>query len=167
MDELISVAEAQERISRHMPAFGSERVALDRATGRVLRQSVHAERDQPPFDRVMMDGIAIAAGHPSPRSLVPAALQMAGMARQQLDAPDHCIEVSTGAMLPRGADTVIPIEQTRRDGQRFVLAEASPPSRISHFDAELAAFGFLCTPHSCRRRKATWGEGSPHFNSRI
>lgn len=129
MKDMISVAEAQDRISRHMPAFGSERVALDRATGRVLRQAVHAERDQPPFDRVMMDGIAIAASHASPRSFVPTALQMAGMARQQLDAPDHCIEVSTGAMLPRGADTIIPIEQTRRDGDRFVLAEGYDPKR--------------------------------------
>lgn len=127
MDELISVAEAQDRISRHMPAFGSEQVALDRATGCVLRQAVHAERDQPPFDRVMMDGIAIMSSPAAPRTFVPVALQMAGMVRQQLDNPQQCIEVSTGAMLPRGVDTIIPIEQTRRDGQCFVLAEGYEP----------------------------------------
>ena len=43
-----------------MPAFGSETVNLARANGRVLRQTVNAERDQPPFDRVTMDAIAIA-----------------------------------------------------------------------------------------------------------
>ena len=62
MKNLLSVAEAEQRIHAHMPSFGTERVALDAATGRVLRQTVQAERDQPPFDRVMMDGIAIATG---------------------------------------------------------------------------------------------------------
>ncbi len=127
MDELISVAEAEDRIARHMPVFASEQVALDRATGRVLRQTVHAERDQPPFDRVMMDGIAIAANHGSRRSFRPAAPQYAGMASQQLVEPNHCIEVSTGAMLPQGTRTVIPIERTRREGEHFVLAEGYEP----------------------------------------
>lgn len=129
MDALISVAEAHDRISRHMPVFGTERVGLDRATGRVLRQTVRAERDQPPFDRVMMDGIAISGSRESLRSFFPAAQQFAGMASQQLVDPDHCIEVSTGAMLPRGAHTVIPIEQTRRDGERFVLADGYEPKQ--------------------------------------
>lgn len=127
MDDLISVNEAQKRISQHLPAFASERVALDMATGRVLRQNVYAERDQPPFDRVMMDGIAIAAKHGSRRSFLPAAQQYAGMPSQQLVDAEHCIEVSTGAMLPRGAHSIIPIEQTRRDGEHFVLAEGYEP----------------------------------------
>jgi molybdopterin molybdotransferase len=60
MSELLSVADAEQLIRRQMPSFGSERVAIDKAMGRVLRQTVRAERDQPPFDRVMMDGIALA-----------------------------------------------------------------------------------------------------------
>ncbi len=167
MKSLLSVAEAEQRIHAHMPSFGTERVALDAATGRVLRQSVQAKRDQPPFDRVMMDGIAIATTFSSPCSagggwegvkLLPfrskatppqpspalqgreqsaitlrrfrhAGLALAGMAEQGLDDPAACIEVTTGAMLPRGCDSVVPIEQTRREGERFVLSDGYEPAR--------------------------------------
>jgi molybdopterin molybdotransferase len=108
-----------------MPSFGSERAALDVAAGRVLRQAVQAERDQPPYDRVMMDGIAIASG--SSRSFRHAGLALAGMTEQVLDDPAACIEVTTGAMLPRGCDSVVPIEQTRGEGGRFVLIEGYQP----------------------------------------
>ena len=127
MKNLLSVAEAEQRIHAHMPSFGSERVALDAATGRVLRQTVQAERDQPPFDRVMMDGIAIAAGTGTLCSFRRAGLALAGMAEQVLDDPAACIEVTTGAMLPRGCDSVVPIEQTRREGERFVLIDGYRP----------------------------------------
>ena len=42
-----------------MPRYPSEQVDLENAQGAILRQHVAAERDQPPFDRVTMDGIAI------------------------------------------------------------------------------------------------------------
>ena len=47
------------------PALSTETIAAANATGRVLRQIVRAERNQPPFDRVMMDGIAV---HSRPNS---------------------------------------------------------------------------------------------------
>ena len=104
MKSLLSVAEAEQRIHAHMPSFGTERVALDAARGRALRQTVKAERDQPPFDRVMMDGIAIALGDGSRREFVLAGRQLAGMSGQALDDPSGCIEVTTGAMLPAGSN---------------------------------------------------------------
>ena len=128
MKSLLSVAEAEQRIHAHMPSFGTERVALDAATGRVLRQSAQAERDQPPFDRVMMDGIAVATGRGTLCSFRRAGLALAGMAEQVLDDPATCIEVTTGAMLPRGCDSVVPIEQTRREGERFVLSDGYEPT---------------------------------------
>lgn len=128
MNELIGVAEAQALIARHMPTFASERVVLDQAIGRVLRQPVYAERDQPPFDRVMMDGIAIRWQAALPGSFVVAGVQLAGMPMLTLEADDACFEVTTGAMLPKGCDCVIPVEQTRRDGERYVLAEGYRPT---------------------------------------
>jgi molybdopterin molybdotransferase len=128
MNELISVAEAEALIARHMPSFGGERVALDDATGRILRQPIHAERDQPPFDRVMMDGIALRWSASLPRSFRLSGVQLAGMAAQTLVDEDSCIEVTTGAMLPDGCDCIIPVEQTRRDGDRYVLAEGYQPA---------------------------------------
>jgi len=57
---LLSVEEAGRRILEAIEPAPTETVALEASAGRVLRQAVVAERDQPPFDRVMMDGIAIA-----------------------------------------------------------------------------------------------------------
>ena len=57
---MITTGEARNAILAAMPAFEPETVSTSAATGRVLMQGVVAERDQPPFDRVMMDGIAIA-----------------------------------------------------------------------------------------------------------
>jgi molybdopterin molybdotransferase len=109
---MLTTVEASIAVQGAMPAFDSERVPLDRSTGRVLRQAVHAERDQPPFDRVMMDGIALrhaefADGH---REFPIQASQHAGDAVLTLE-PGRCIEIMTGASLPDGADCVVPVER--------------------------------------------------------
>ncbi|MHA6203632.1 molybdopterin molybdotransferase MoeA [Dyella soli] len=129
MTELISVAEAEALVAQHMPRFGSERVALERAAGRLLRQAVHAEHDHPPFDRVMMDGIAVRWHDPLPREFQLAGTQLAGMAAQSLDSGGACLEVTTGAVLPGGCDCVIPVEQTRREGARYLLLDGCRPAR--------------------------------------
>lgn len=129
MSELISVAQAQALIARHMPRFDSERVPLDEAVGRVLRQRVLAERDQPAFHRVMMDGIGVLWQQPMPPRLALAGQQLAGMTEQRLPAGDFCIEVTTGAMLPGGCDCVIPVEQTARDDDAYALRDGYAPTK--------------------------------------
>ena len=107
--------EARAAIDEAMPEFDSEPVSLAEAAGRVLRQPVNAERDQPPFDRVTMDGIAISypqfAG--GSRRFPISSTQHAGDRMQPLASGEHCAEVMTGAVLPEGADTVIPVERIR------------------------------------------------------
>jgi molybdopterin molybdotransferase len=84
--------------------------------GAVLRENVYAERDQPPFDRVAMDGIAIdsSASRNGRRSFRVQGMQAAGDPPLRLTAGDACIEVMTGAVLPQGCDAVIPVEQIER-----------------------------------------------------
>ena len=57
---MTEVAEAEALILAHMPRFPARQEPLAACVGRVLAEDIHAERDQPPFDRVTMDGIAIA-----------------------------------------------------------------------------------------------------------
>lgn len=109
---MLTAAEALDRILAAMQALPAETVELTAAAGRVLRQAVTAERDQPPFDRVMMDGIAIshadfASGQ---RRFEIQCTQMAGDAAAEL-SPGQCIEIMTGASLPASADCVIPVER--------------------------------------------------------
>lgn len=129
MSELISVAQAESLIAEHLPSFGSEQVPLHQAAGRILRQPVYAEHDHPPFDRVMMDGIAIRWHEALPGEFTLTGVQLAGMAMQVLVAGDACIEVTTGAMLPAGCDCVIPVEQTKREGDMYRLANGYQPAR--------------------------------------
>ncbi|HET6552702.1 MAG TPA: molybdopterin molybdotransferase MoeA [Dyella sp.] len=129
MTELISVAQAEALVAEHMPSFGSESVPLAQAAGRILRQAVHAERDQPPFDRVMMDGIAIRWQEVLPLDFALAGVQLAGMAMQTLASGGACLEVTTGAILPAGCDCVIPIEHLQREGDRYRTVEGYQPAR--------------------------------------
>ena len=136
MPDLISVAEAEALIARHMPSFGVEQVSLDAAAGRVLRAPVFAERDHPAFDRVMMDGIGVRWSDPLPTSFALAGSQLAGMARMALPSRDACLEVTTGAITPEGCDGIIPVEQTRRDGDRYGLVEGYRPAKGQFIHAQ-------------------------------
>lgn len=110
---MLTPDEARAAIAKAMPVFDSESVNLADAAGRVLRQPVQAERDQPPFDRVTMDGIAIrhARFASGGRRFPISSTQHAGDRMRPLASDEHCAEVMTGAVLPDGADTVIPVER--------------------------------------------------------
>ncbi len=81
--------------------------------GATLREDVVAERDLPPFDRVCMDGIAVDSGALGQglRRFMVQATQAAGSPALQLERTDNAIEVMTGAILPRAADCIVPVEQ--------------------------------------------------------
>ncbi len=110
---MVTTEEASRSIAESMAPFEAEQVALADATGRVLRQSVKAERDQPPFDRVTMDGIAIdyASLSNGSRRFVIQSTQAAGDPVQTLADEGNCIEIMTGAVMPRNSDCVIPVER--------------------------------------------------------
>jgi molybdopterin molybdotransferase len=129
---MTEVAEAEALILEHVPRLGSRREPLADCVDRVLAENVTAERDQPPFDRVTMDGIAIAARdwEGGVRAYEIVGTQAAGAPPLALGARGACVEVMTGAMLPRGADTVIPVERIARDGLTATVdARASVAAR--------------------------------------
>jgi len=121
---VLTTAEALEAILAAMPAFPAESVDIANLAGRVLRQSVVAERDQPPFDRVMMDGIAIAysdyAG--GARTFPIQATQAAGDPALTLET-GKAIEIMTGASLPENADCIVPVERILVENGAAVLEE--------------------------------------------
>jgi molybdopterin molybdotransferase len=124
---MTDAAAAEALILAHMPRFPARQEPLPACVGRGLAEDVHAERDHPPFDRVTMDGIAIAfrdfaAGR---RSFEVVGTQAAG-AEPLAAAPGQCVEVMTGTPLPRGADTVVPVERVQRTATAATItADAS------------------------------------------
>src|SRR3954464_2024886 len=115
---MLTPAQAETLIEQHLVCLPIESLPLTQVAGAVLRENVYAERDQPPFDRVAMDGIALstAGALAGTGRLRVAGLQAAGDPPHTLAEPDTCIEIMTGAMLPRGCDSVVPVEQIQRTG---------------------------------------------------
>ena len=127
---MTEVAAAEAAILAGMPRFPSERQPLAACVDRVLREDVFAERDQPPFDRVTMDGVAIAHRDWARgiREFEVVGTQAAGRPALAVGRAGQCIEVMTGSMLPEGTDSVVPIERVARDGSvaRLTAPEVNP-----------------------------------------
>jgi molybdopterin molybdotransferase len=125
---VLSPSEADELIAQHLTCLPIESLPLAQCAGAVLRENVYAERDQPPFDRVTMDGIALDSrgAREGTRRLRIQAMQAAGDPPLTLAGRDHCIEVMTGTPLPAGCDAVVPIERiVIRDGAAELAEEVS------------------------------------------
>jgi molybdopterin molybdotransferase len=101
---------AEQTIAARLKSLPIEFLPLEQCIGRTLRQDVYAERDNPPFDRVCMDGIAIRS-EGSGRRFVLEGTQAAGAPAVSLAHPANAVEVMTGAVLPRGTDCVVPLEE--------------------------------------------------------
>lgn len=103
---MISVEEAVSLIKTHLPTWGTHRLS---------REEIRADRDYPPFHRVMMDGIAVSfAGYArGERKFQVLGVLPAGEPAAVLNDTDVCFEVMTGAPLPLGADLVIPYEHLK------------------------------------------------------
>jgi molybdopterin molybdotransferase len=104
---------AEATIHARLKALPAQARPLEQCIAQTLREDVYAERDNPPFDRVCMDGIAIDSatfGRGLPRYALEAT-QAAGSPALTLGDRQHAIEVMTGAILPRGTDCVIPLEE--------------------------------------------------------
>jgi len=125
---MLTPADAELLIAQHVQVLAGRAEPLARCVGRVLREDIFAERDQPPFDRVMMDGIAVdsAVLRAGSRSLPVEGLQAAGIPALTLASKNACIEVTTGAVLPQGCDAVIPVERIE-----LVASEARIPPELA------------------------------------
>jgi molybdopterin molybdotransferase len=121
---MLTPAEAEHLIGQNLASLPIESLPLAQCAGAVLRENIYAERDQPPFDRVAMDGIAIAspALADGVRTFRVQGMQAAGEPPQTLENASACIEVMTGAVLPMGCDAVVPVEQISVSGGQAQLA---------------------------------------------
>ena len=123
---MLTPAQAEDLIGRHLSCLPIESLPVGYSAGAILRENVYAERDQPPFDRVSMDGIALSsqAVREGLRQFTVQGVQAAGDPPQALEAPTHCIEIMTGAVLPAGCDAVVPVERIRVEAGVAILEEA-------------------------------------------
>lgn len=115
---LLSVDEARARILSHFQSVGTETLSLAECARRVLATDVAAQNDLPSFDNSSMDGFALIASDlgdaapASPRTLKVVADIPAGTSPDVTIVPGQAARIMTGAPMPKGADAVIPVEET-------------------------------------------------------
>jgi molybdenum cofactor synthesis domain-containing protein len=138
-DALRTVVDAARPIER------TESLPLLDADGRVVARDVRATGDVPPFDRAAMDGYAVIAGETTgasasaPRTLRCVDRVFSGHLPARGLAAGECMEIATGAPMPAGADAVVMVEETTRDGDtvRF-LSGVTARQNVGRRAADLA-----------------------------
>ena len=137
---VVTVEEARRVFygSFNMPVLQSERLSLMDALGRILAADIVSDTPLPEFARSSMDGYAVSARdtYGATESL-PALLKVAGevLMGEQPDVDvrlGQAVRISTGGMLPPGADAVVMLEDTQalRDGEIEVTRPVSPSENV-------------------------------------
>jgi len=146
---MLSVDEARNVVREAVrPLEGHETVPLSAALGRVLAAPLCAGRDDPPFERALMDGWAVRAADvdAAPVDLRVVGRVAAGDARLPEIGAGEGAWINTGAPLPPGADAVVPVEDSR--GEVSILravargANVLPRAELVHA-GEVVADGVL------------------------
>lgn len=151
---MLTPDQAEKLVLEAMPTWPEEDCPLAEAHGRVLRAGIRTDRDLPPFDRATMDGFALrsaeAAGTAAFRVL---GVQAAGAPPLDLGPrPGTCVEIMTGAVLPAGADCVVPYEETERTGEAVRLSDGASvrPGQSVHRRGGDHRAGELVVPQGIR-----------------
>ena len=112
---MINIFQAEKVIFQNISSFPTTECLLGESYDAVLREDIFADRDQPAFDKVLMDGVAInfSKWKEGRRDFKIQGIQAAGMKTLKLKNSNDCIEVMTGAVSPEGTDCVIPVEHIR------------------------------------------------------
>ncbi|WP_435195033.1 molybdopterin biosynthesis protein [Natronomonas sp. EA1] len=147
--EFRDLAEPDEahRIIEGLPlAPDSEPVPLAEARGRVLAARIDAQLDVPGFDRASVDGYALkakdtfGADEAEPARLTKVGEVHAGAEPDVVVGEGECAEISTGAVVPEGADAVVMVERTDEDGDEILVRTSlAPGDRIMFAGADVAA----------------------------
>src|SRR5258708_7817696 len=106
---LLTLAEAQERVLARVEPLPAEDVALRGAAGRVTAEAAKAAIDLPPFASSAMDGYAVRAAD-LPGRLAVVGHAAAGRPADQALGAGEAISISTGGVVPDGADSIVPLE---------------------------------------------------------
>jgi molybdopterin molybdotransferase len=129
------------------PIDRTETIALSDANGRVLSGDIVARQDVPPFSRAGMDGYAVRArdtqgsSRAHPRTLKKVGTVYTGEVTVIPVMDGQCIEISTGAPMPDGADAVVMVEETDSDSGAAVsvFAEMHPGQNVGARGADIQA----------------------------
>jgi len=141
---MITVEEALDKILSHIQPLGSEKVSILETLGRVIAEDIYANRDIPPLDNSGMDGYAVRSedirnvSRDRPIQLKVIGDLPAGFISSKIVEKGQAIRIMTGAPIPKGADSVIRVEDTRKEnGFVTILRAVAPGENIRKAGADL------------------------------
>ena len=152
---MISVEKALQLVLNSTQDFGVEEIPFIKSVGRVLKEEILADRDFPPFDRVSMDGIVIeyTSFKNGQRSFKIEGIQAAGSKQITLLDAQNCIEVMTGAVLPKKANTVIRYEDvTIKNGIATINIDSINDGQNIHIKGKDEKAGALLISKNTKNR---------------
>jgi molybdopterin molybdotransferase len=147
LDPRVAVTAVLERTGEPRP----EPVPLADARGRVLARDVTSADDVPGFDSSAMDGFALRSADVAGASAAGVSLRLVGESRAGHPyagtvGPGEAVAISTGAMMPAGADTVLRVEDAiEADGELKVAAALAPGKEIRHAGEDVRAGATVLT----------------------
>lgn len=130
LDEALSLAFANAH-----PMRRTERISIIEALGRVSAEDVVSKASVPPFSRSAMDGYAVHARDTYGASkLKPVKLSLDGVIQvgsvpSKALTKGACAEIATGAMLPKGANAVVMVEDTELEGRAVLFYDSVHPGQ--------------------------------------
>ena len=139
MASLLTLEEAQERVLERARPLPPEPVPIAEAGGRVTAEEVRAQVDLPPFASSAMDGFAVRAAD------LPGTLRVVGesAAGRPFDGqlePGCAVTISTGAIVPEGADAVAPVETVvQQDNEVEISHPAEPGAHVRPRGGDIAS----------------------------
>jgi molybdopterin molybdotransferase len=123
---LISIQEALQILEKNLPEARIDTVDLPEAHGRYLAELITAPEPSPRYTNSAMDGYAVRwsdvmdASQENPARLKVVGESRAGLPFDEEVKAEEAVHISTGAMLPKGTDTVVRVEDTRQPGDDAV-----------------------------------------------
>ena len=130
---MVTVEEALNKILSRIEPLGFEKVSILEALGRVIGEDVYANRDLPPLDNSGMDGYAVRSedirnvGRDHPVRLKVIEDLPAGSISAKTVRNGEAIRIMTGAPIPKGADAVIPVEDTMKEDPSVAIFRSVLP----------------------------------------
>ncbi|HIE24071.1 MAG TPA: molybdopterin biosynthesis protein [Candidatus Korarchaeota archaeon] len=144
---LVTVEEVSRLIEEHFSYVPkTEEVPIEKAIGRILAEDISSEVDVPSFDRAMYDGYAMravdtfGADEENPAILKVIGTSEAGRPFRGSVSEGEAVEIATGAVIPPGANAVVPVERTQiKEGLLLVFKSVSPGANIQGAGTDIAA----------------------------
>ncbi len=134
---MISYAEAISLVLDNISPLPAIEKPLDEACGLVLAENIQARWDMPPADNSAMDGFAFSFADWKPGIQLPViGRSYAGHPLDQRVPPATAVRIMTGAPMPQGCDTVVPIEEVEENGDNIKLPEVCKQGQHVRYAAE-------------------------------